>query len=267
MSNVKQLHISQSAYLPDRRQILWHNPGTYNNDRPFIDEVHLDSRELVGKEDSEWWRPYEDISRLEIIGDIPGGFEFIRNLKNLRSLGIFQSDMLDNLRLIEGLYKLEFLQIVNCPLVSDITPVVNLRNKQYFKRHENEYKSLQNIILRRCTISSLDAFRKDKTQTIGELHLRRNSIEDVEPLAGKWIDYLSLSHNKVKDIGPLYSKGRSVARLNVRHNKITRVSEALNRFAKSNWVTELWIADNPLEAEEYFKINNFNQNIRVMDIG
>lgn len=234
---IKALHISLGKHDTNFATVIWHHTIPFLNDTNWGAAVHLDNEKLWWSEENVSWDNFKDIEKLVIIDDIPD-YEFIGQLTQLRSLTIINSKIFNNLNLIEGLEKLEYIQLIQCYQVSDIAPIIRLRNKQAEKRSKAkpesidswpkfiyDYPVLQNIALVDCNISSLEAFREDSSPEMDELHLRWNHIRDITPLGVKQYAYLDLSHNHIEDITPLFdSEDTCYYGINLRHNLIKDMS-------------------------------------------
>lgn len=279
---INYLHISPEKQKPEMEAVYWHHTITILNDHRFQSSKHIDNRTLWKSEQAgDWWKPYENVEKLVIIGDIPS-YDFINQLKSLVSLSIVGSKTFNNLGVIEGLQELEFLQALSCHQISDITPIIALRNRQK-ERVEQErqkrkakrpseftgfihFNSLSNINLTDCNISSLEPFGSDNGLEIDELHLRYNHIKDIQPLGVLNNVYLDLSHNHIKDIAPLFSsEERNYYGINLRHNLIKDISGIRINEVRIPSRIKIWIGHNQIPSQQLEKWRK-NDYIWLMDI-
>lgn len=279
---INYLHISPDEQKPEIEAVCWHHTITILNDYRFQFNKHIDSRTLwKSTQAGDWWKPYEDVEKLTIIGDIPS-YDFISHLKRLTSLSIINSTTFNSLSVIEGLQELEFLQVISCHQVKDITPIITLRNMQKEKTEQEKqkreaespgeftgfihYNALSNINLTDCNISSLEPFRADKGLRLDELHLRYNSIENIKPLGVLSNVYLDLSHNHVKDISSLFSsKERNYYGINLRHNLIKDISGIRINEVRIPSRIKIWIGHNQIPSQQLEKWRK-DDYIWIMDV-
>lgn len=278
---VNYLHISPQEEKPEMEAIYWHHTITALNDHRFHCYKHIDSRKLWKKtKEIDWWKPFDSVEKLMIIGDIPS-YDFIKQFKNLSNLSIIGSKTFNDLRVIEELLKLEFLQIISCHQVSDIAPIIRLRNKQKeqidkdkSKRESEDADSLQsfiffnglsNINLTDCNISTLEPFTEDKELKMDELHLRYNHIKDITPLGVMSYAFLDLSHNHIGSIDSLFaSEAVNYYGINLRHNLISDISSIKTNEVEIPCKIKLWMGHNNIPSQQLNKLRD-NHYIWLMD--
>ena len=126
-NTVWALHIAPGGPPPLEKPLPWNLHCYYMNETLPGKEVHIDSREPL-KED--WWKDYPDVERLEIHGDLPGGFDAVRHFTKLDELVICDSPSLKSLEFLQELKVLENLQPIRCPALADMESIVELKLKQ-----------------------------------------------------------------------------------------------------------------------------------------
>lgn len=279
---IDHLHIASVASKPEYAFTYWNFTSTIMNDNRFQRVQHIDSREIKSL-GTDWWKPYTNVKKLEIITELDN-YDFIKEFTGLESLAIINSQTFNSLHFIEGMEKLVYLQAIECPQISDITPVINLRNSQLEvkNRAELEYRNkegsgtalefitkfrgLSNINLTGCNIGSIEPFKDDKGQSMDELHLSWNHIKDVDNLGIFCHAYLSLSHNKIEHIESLFStSGKNYLEINLRHNFIKDISGIQITESILPRRIKIRIKHNPIppqQLEEWRK----NQNIWLLDV-
>lgn len=178
------------------------------------------------------------------------------------------------------------MELIQCYQICDITPTITLRNKQYQKQIEvkaqieaeggielkaqckylSDCSSLSNINLTDCNISTLEPFRADKGLSMDELHLSWNHIKDVSPLRVKWNAYLSLPHNQIEDISPLFtSVDTNYYGINLRHNLIQDISNVKISQARIPARIKIWIDHNQIPPQQLEKWRK-NKYIWLFDV-
>ena len=283
-TEITRLHIAPMSDEPEYTPVFWHFTGTIFNDNRFQALKHIDSRTL-GTLGTDWWKPYTKVKKLEIIDEL-SNYDFIKEFTGLESLTIINSETFNSLHLIEGMKDLAYLQVMGCHQVSDITPIINLRNSQQEAkdRAESEYRNkegsgatlplgligrfnvLSNINLTDCNISSLEPFKNDKSQSMDELHLSWNHIQDVAGLEIFSHAYLSLSHNQIEHIESLFaSSERNYLEINLRHNLIKDISGVQIPQAKFPGRIKIRIKHNQIPPQPLEKWRK-NDNIWLMDV-
>lgn len=127
-NTVWALHIAPGGPPPLEKPLPWNYHCSYTNRNSPGKEVHIDSREPL---EPDWWKAYPDIARLEIHGNMPGGYDFIRHFAGLNELVIYDSTSLERLTFIRELDELESIQIIRCPYFEDVGPVADLIRRQH----------------------------------------------------------------------------------------------------------------------------------------
>lgn len=109
------------------KPLPWNFHCSFMNKNLFGGEAHIDSREPL---EAGWWKAYSNIRRLEIHGDLPGGFDAVRHFTELDELVIYDSLSLKSLEFLQELKVLENLQLIRCPALADMESIVALKLKQ-----------------------------------------------------------------------------------------------------------------------------------------
>ena len=279
-NRVWALHIAPGGPPPEDKPLPWNFRCSFMNRGLPGKEVHIDSRKPL---EADWWKDYPDVKRLEIHGDLPGGFDAVRHFSRLRELIVYDSASLECLTFIRELDELEIIQIIRCPYLEDVGPIADLMWRQYKVNNEKAedkrfewHASLEAVCINECGIkdlSPLEGLDRRGVRSLQELNLRGNRIEDVSPLAHLWVHYLDLSRNQIEDIRPIYPLIRRGFEVYLNDNRIRDISgltadleEERRRIPGLPARAKLWLGNNAIPKEQLRESEDHIRDIDPSDI-
>lgn len=272
---IRALHISPGGPPPSDRPLPWNLNCCYMNECMPGKEAHIDSREPP---EADWWKPFVKVERLELHGDMPGGFDTVGQFTELRELVIYDSPSLKGLDFLQGLLWLEQLQVIRCPLLAGAEPVAGLIRKQEQLREQGTVKNkygegvarMEAVCIIDCALDDLSPF--ERIENLFELDLRGNYITDVTPLANCRVHYLDLSRNRIEDIRPVYRLIRTAEEVYLNDNHIRDISGLTAGLGKESrgipglGTLKMWLGNNAIPKEQLRENEDCIRDIGPEDI-
>lgn len=266
-NKIRALHISPGGPPPLDKPLPWnfHNPFLEIFSHFYGKEAHIDSREPL---EGNWWEAYQDILRLEIHGDLPGGFDAVRHFTELVELVIYDSPSLKCLEFLRELKVLVKLRLIRCPALADVGPIVDLKLEQDHLQGNYSGDCLEAVCITGCALRELSPFAR--MGWLEELNLRENRITDVSPLASCRIPFLDLSRNQIEDIRPIYPLIRSGGEIYLNDNHIRDISGLTADMDEERrevyYTLKLWLGNNEIPREQLRENEDYIRDIGPEDI-
>ena len=211
----------------------------------------------------------ENISSLDLSGDLKNNYGRIKRLKGLEAFKWLEEINLSNNRIsdISELSSLVHLRVINLEKnkIEDIEPLKELTAAVHLDLNTNNISDLSSLLnltrmrvldVRNNSITSIDGL--DDMIYLQELYISKNQIEDISPISGlDGLTYLSSGYNKIEDISPLVNL-KLLEVVNLKGNNIHDIS-VLKQLPN---LYHIEIADNPID--DYSPLDELSDDITVI---